>query len=270
MAENRFPCGASNSSAPKETVCIDTNRILDSCRDRDCFEEVYVHLTDFGNDVIERASNVRAKSSCITGAYVGVEPVQFNRGFYTVIIKFYVRITFEACIGGGRSQEFDGIAVVEKRVILYGGENNVNVFKSNPMSDYCALPEPCCNEKAGPQGVVEVVDPIILSTKVVDRPCDCCCMCDIPDNVAAGLNGTFGNNDSRGRYIVVALGFFSVVRLVRPAQYVINASEYSVPDKECVPKDDSNPCCAFRNMPFPMSEFGSSHITPPRERCCGS
>ena len=29
-------------------------------------------------------------------------------------IKFYVKITFEACLCGGRSQEFEGIAVLEK------------------------------------------------------------------------------------------------------------------------------------------------------------
>ena len=32
MQDNRFSCGP---GIGKETVCIETNRILDSCRDRD-------------------------------------------------------------------------------------------------------------------------------------------------------------------------------------------------------------------------------------------
>ena len=41
MGENRFSCGSSSHS-PKEMISIETNRILDSCRDRDCFENVKV------------------------------------------------------------------------------------------------------------------------------------------------------------------------------------------------------------------------------------
>ena len=40
MAENRCACGGSSGFSPspaREMVCIETNRILDSCRDRDCF-----------------------------------------------------------------------------------------------------------------------------------------------------------------------------------------------------------------------------------------
>ena len=51
MAENRFPCGGGTS---RETVCIETNRVLDSCRDRDCYENVRVYLSDFGNEILER------------------------------------------------------------------------------------------------------------------------------------------------------------------------------------------------------------------------
>ena len=59
MAENKFSCcNSGNSNSRSEMVCIETNRILDSCRDRDCFEDVKVLLTDFGNDIIERTTNI--------------------------------------------------------------------------------------------------------------------------------------------------------------------------------------------------------------------
>ena len=161
MQDNRFPCGVSDKNISKnEMVSIETNRILDSCRDRDCYEDGKVLLTDFGDDIIEHTSNVRAKNACITWTYIGIDPVKFNRGFYSVTIKFYIKITFEACLCGGRSQEFEGVAVLEKRVILYGGESNVSVFKSNPdSSDYCAIPEPCCSSKNVPIAIVDSVDP---------------------------------------------------------------------------------------------------------------
>lgn len=266
MADNRFPCGSADRPPKSEVVCIEANRILDSCRDRDCFEDVKVLLTDFGNDLLEHTTNVRAKSACISWTYIGIDAVRFNRGFYSVTIKFYVKITFEACLCGGRSQEFDGIAVLEKKVILYGSESNVNVFKSSvDPSDYCAIPEPCCSTKNTPTAIVEVVDPIILNTRVrdpEDNCCKCCCCCDeIPEGITSKLNGML--NDSRGgRYITVSLGIFSVVRIVRPAQYLINASEYCVPDKECISTEDDDPCAIFRTMAFPSSEFCPPNFIP--------
>ena len=46
-------------------VCIETNRILDSCRDRDCYENVRVYLSDLGHEIIERTSSIRAKEAKI-------------------------------------------------------------------------------------------------------------------------------------------------------------------------------------------------------------
>ncbi|MBQ9086566.1 MAG: hypothetical protein IJY47_05210 [Clostridia bacterium] len=277
MSDNRFSCGSSDRGGRSEMVCIETNRILDSCRDRDCFEDVKVLLTDFGNDILEHTTNIRAKNACIAWTYIGIDPVKFNRGFYSVTIKFYVKITFEACLCGGRSQEFDGVAVLEKKVILYGSESNVSMFKSNPdASDYCSVPEPCCSSKNVPIAIVEVVDPMVLNVKVrePEECCGCCCCCnDIPEGVSSRMNGTL--RDTEGRYLTVSLGIFSVVRIVRPAQYLINATEYCVPDKECVSNEEDNPCAIFRTMAFPTAEFCPPGYHPPKGdhngKCgCGS
>lgn len=258
-SESRFSCGSAGTG--KETVCIETNRILDSCRDRDCFENTRVYLTDMGNDIIERTSTVRTKEATIAWTYINIDPVRFNRGFYTVTIRFFIKLIFEACLGPGRSQDFDGIAVVEKKVILYGGESNVCVFRSSPCSDnFCNLPEPCCGTKNVPEAVVEVVDPIVLSTGIYEKAscgCGCCCCgcSDIPETIVSGLNGCLCDNEEGDRYLLVSLGVFSVVRIVRPAQYLVNATEYCVPDKECVAPDEDDPCRLFNSMAFPISEF---------------
>ena len=256
MADCRFP------STPKDCVCIETNRILDSCCDRDCFENVRVYLTGFGNDIIARTGAVRARDAEIVWTSIGVDPIQFNRGFYSVSVRYYIRLVFEACVGKGRAQEFDGMAVVDKNVILYGGESSVSVFRSTPGdSGFCSLPEPGRCQRNCPVAVTEVVDPVVLGVKVTDeKSCVCFCACndaDIPSSVTSCLSAELCP-DSSERVLSVSLGIFSVIRLVRTSQFVINASEYSVPDKECFEPCENDPCSVFRKMAFPVGEFGVS------------
>lgn len=279
MAENRFPCTPSASA--RETVCIETDRVLDSCRDRDCFENVRVYLSCFGNEILERTGAIRAKSACIVWTFIGIDPIQFNRGFYAVTIRFYVKVTFEACIGGGHSQELEGIAVLEKRVILFGGESNVNIFKSNGFgNDFCAVPKPKCSEHNAPTAIVEVVEPVLLGTKIMEKAsdCNCCCCCcqenDLPEAVLSSLDAPlmFDDNDNGRRFLTVSLGIFSIVRIVRPAQLLVNATEFCIPEKECHPVEEDDPCHVFRSMPFPVGEFCSNGIAPvlPNERTSSS
>ncbi len=285
MAENRFP-SAPLPCRDRDTVCIETNRVLDSCRDRDCFENVRVYLSCYGNEALERTGAIRAKCAKIVWTYIGIDPIRFNRGFYAVTVRFYVKITFEACVGGGRSQELEGIAVLEKRVILYGGESNVNVFKSNGcQNDFCDLPPASvCEEHNVPTAIVEVVDPVLLSTRIVEKvtECNCCCCCceqDLPEIVLNSMEAPMSFDDDRdnGRYLTVSLGIFSIVRIVRPAQYLIQATEYCIPEKECHPVEEDDPCRVFRSMPFPTSEFGvgcaptqSLGLDKPSRCGCGS
>lgn len=276
MAENKFLCAPSGGNA-RETVCIETNRVLDSCRDRDCFENVRVYLSCYGNEILEHTGAIRAKSACIVWTYIGIDPIRFNRGFYSVTIRFYVKLVFEACVGGGRSQELEGIAVLEKRVILYGGESNVNIFKSSACEgDFCKIPKPDCGERNVPTAIIEVVDPVLLSTKIVEKvsECNCCCCCqenDLPEAVLSSMESPLQfDDDGRGRrYLTVSLGIFSVVRIVRPGQFLVQASEYCIPEKECHPVEEDDPCHVFRCMPFPVGEFcsqGAVPTTPVNER----
>lgn len=257
MPENRN-ISANSTCDPRETVCIDTYRVLDSCRDRDCFEDVKVYLTDFGQELISRTQSVRTKTAEIVSAELIVDPIPFNRGFYQINIRMYVKVTVEVCMNGS-PQEVCGIAVVEKNVILFASEGNVNIFKSEPGRDnYCK--RPCLSGKHVntnlPIAVLETVDPVILGAKIVEPGTCCCCCCscdDIPDEVVGDLGGLTGREDERS--LVVSLGFFSVVRIERPAQYLVSASEYTVPDKECVSPEVDDPCSLFRSMSFPVNEF---------------
>ena len=89
----------------------------------------------------------------------------------------------------------------------------------------------------------------------------CCCSCEeIPELVCSSINGCL--TDGKGRYLAVSLGIFSVIRIVRPAQYLISATEYSVPDKICVSSQEDDPCAIFKAMAFPTSEFSTGDYVP--------
>ena len=118
MQENRnTPFSLSCDS--RGTVCINTNRVLDACRDRDCFEDTRVYLTTTGQEILANSSNVRTKRAKILSAFVGVEEVPFNNGFYQISVRYYIEVEFaerqraitegqfavfydgDKCIGGG-------------------------------------------------------------------------------------------------------------------------------------------------------------------------
>ena len=259
MSEVRCNCGG--PSIPKESICIDTYRVLDSCKDKDCFEDTVVYLTDFGREIIEHTTAVRAKSACVVFANITVDPVSFNRGFYQVSIRIYVKLRFEACVGRGNVQEFEGIAVVEKKVILYGSEGNVSIYKSSNDDSFCTCPDLSGAECSSnlPIAVLEVANPIVLGVKIEKEHrftcCTCCCSAsDIPESVCTTLNAPICDNDN-GKVLTVSLGFFSVVRMERPSQLLVNGTEYCVPDKECVAGEVESPCSIFKNMQFPTHEF---------------
>ncbi len=270
MAENKL---CSNS---RDLVCIEAGRVLDSCRDRDCFEDVRVYLTDFGQEVIEHTGNVRVKCANIAWTTITVDPIQFNRGFYSVNIRFFVNIRFEACVGG-RSQEFDGVTAFDKKVILFGGESCVSTFHSGVCEDSCDTGTSVADSTA-PKATVDVASPVVLDARIVEEnDCNCCCCCccadEIPEracrNIGAPLSRSGGN-----RVLIISLGIFSVVRLIRQGQYLVSATEYSVPDKECNCGEEKSPCCLFRTMDFPTEEFSGfsccqGRTTNQREKNCG-
>ena len=246
-------------SGNRDSVYIDTNRILDSCRDKDCFENVPVYLSECVGELIERASTVRTKCAKILCANIHVDSVPFNRGFYQIHITMYIKLTMEICACLGRPQEADGIAIVEKKVILYGGEGNVNIFRSEiGAQNFCGCDHtesPCTNL---PTAVFEVVDPIILQTDIVDvcetyRPSCCINIDDLPERVCSCLGGRPIRD--RGKMLTVAIGLFSVVRIERPAQYLVHGTEYTVPEKECLSPSADDPCKMFKHMAFPIGEF---------------
>lgn len=264
MSENRYSCnGLPAQGGCRETVCIDTNRVLDSCRDRDCFENARVYLSDFGTDILNRTGAIRVKCAEILWTNIAMDPVQFNCGFYSITVRFFVKVVCEACVGCGHSQEVEGLCILEKRVVLFGGDSSSKIYQSTGAGSFCTDGNANIGSPNLPTAVVEVVAPVLLGTKIVEKECECSCCCccnhdDLPEAVVNGLEGSPVFEGREGsRYLTVSLGIFSVVRIVRPSQLLVQASEYTVPEKQCMPVEDDNPCRVFRSIPFPVSEFSS-------------
>lgn len=257
MPEKVVPGPVSDEHRIREAVCIHTKKIFDSCKDKDCIEDLRVYPTRGCQEVIDRAVSVKAGCAELLYAYIDVEPVTFNRGFYTVDVRYFYRITADAFVGAARPVEITGLAVFDKRVILFGSEGSAKVFTStgkNCGSDIQGLPV-----TTAPTAVVESVDPIILGMKLVEV-CQChhhdnCC--EIPPAVCACFPEELVTGGDVHR-LFVTLGQFSIIRLERDTQLLMPAYDYCMPEKDCDCGCDcrqEDPCELFRKVQFPVGEF---------------
>lgn len=107
--------------------------------------------------------------------------------------------------------------------------------------------------------MVEVLDPMVLSSKVKDV-CDCdgkdSTVVQIPANICQLFDDELVLSGDRRR-LYVTLGQFSIIRLERDAQLVVPVLDYSLPTKECCdsPGCAEDPCEMFSRIPFPANQF---------------
>ena len=120
MPEKVMPGPVSDCSGIREAVCIHTRKIFDSCRDKDCIEDLRFYPKLQYVDVINRALSVKGGSAKLLYVYVDVEPVSFNRGFYTVDMRFFYAVTLQAYLSCPAPVTVEGLCVFDKRVILFG------------------------------------------------------------------------------------------------------------------------------------------------------
>ncbi|MDR1299400.1 MAG: hypothetical protein LBJ84_04035 [Oscillospiraceae bacterium] len=263
MSEKVTPGPVCGNPAIKEAVCVHTSKIIDSCRAKDCVEDLRLYLTIESQSIVENSVNVRPRSASLLYVSTGVEDVPFNKGCYTVDIRYYYLVVGDAFSPACKPAEITGLAVFNKRVVLYGGESTARVFSSKtPLCGDCA-----CEQSRVPTAVVEAVDPMVLGMKLVDI-CDCKydpCAVTIPDCIAAMIPGdlNFGNSQRR---VYVTLGQFSIAYLERDTQLLIPAYDYCMPSKESEPAGEDDPCTLFSKIHFPVDDFFPADL-PDKNPC---
>ena len=82
----------------QQTMSIHTRKITDSCRDKDCIEDLRVYLTAGSQELLDTAANVRVRSAELIHTDIDVEPVAFDRNHYCIDITFYYRILADALV----------------------------------------------------------------------------------------------------------------------------------------------------------------------------
>ncbi|MBE7028636.1 MAG: hypothetical protein E7405_00125 [Ruminococcaceae bacterium] len=245
-----------NNNAVKDKVCIHTDKVYDSCREKDCLEDLRVYLTRNAQEIADKAISVRIKGAEIVWVYSDVEPVAFNKGYYTVSVKYFFKITLELFTGCGRPTVVEGLATFDKKIILYGSEGNARIYTSAYRPNEQDVLESVKTNL--PRSVVEVVDPVVLSAKLVEKEkCSSCCDIDItsvPGCICRCFDDDLvSSGDSKTVYVTI--GIFTIIKLERSVQLMIPVYDFCIPEKECEGSTDEDPCNIFKNLCFPVEEF---------------
>ena len=241
----------------RQALAIHTKKITDSCRDKDCIEDLRVYLTESSQALLDTAAGAKVRCADLLYTYVDVEPVAFDRNHYCIDVTFYYRILADATVGCSRPAALYGLAVFSKRAVLCGEESAAHIFTSDTK---ISSPDGFTRYNANlPTAVVEVLDPMVLSSKVKDV-CDCKCNEQTAVQVPDMIRHMFDEGlvlSGEQRRLFVTLGQFSIIRLERDAQLVVPVLDYSLPCKECcdTPGCAEDPCEMFSRIPFPTARF---------------
>ena len=260
----------SESSDPRQTMSIHTRKITDSCRDKDCIEDLRVYLTCGSQQLLDSAANVRVRSAELIHTYIDVTPVAFDRNHYCIDITFYYRVLADAVVGSCRPTTLYGLAVFNKRAVLCGEDSRAHIFRSDSPLGRPDGRTLCTANR--PAAVVEVLDPMVLGSKIRDV-CECASdtvTAQIPEGICSVFDEELVLSGGQRR-LFVTLGQFSIVRLERDAQVMVNVLDYAIPCKECcdTPGSGEDPCEMFSRIPFPATEFSPRNCDGTEEKNSG-
>lgn len=270
----------------REAVCIQTEKIYDSCREKDCIEDapVIFKCPERIAPLLNAAVNVKVNRAEIMDVFADVEPVPFKKGFYTVDLKFFIKVQlvfFVPGMGGGiRPITVSGLVLFDKKVILFGSEGGIKIFKSKfKEHEVDSQVHSHLEQDNLPYSKVEVAEPIALTARIADirdKKCHIVCCDNVPTSVTARLEddeidlrsldiaeADRGQGTVQGanllpltrKQVLVSVGLFVIVKLVRLVQLLIPAFSFCVPNKTCIASTEDNPCELFDTIDFPVDEF---------------
>ena len=272
MSDNNQAGTACDLRGIREAVCVHTDKISDSCLAKDCIEDLQVYLTVPSQQALDCAVSAKARYVELLHVGVHVETVPYSTGYYTVDLTFYYRVIADASAAGGRPTTVTGLAIFSKRLVMFGGETSARSFSSR--SGVSCLCKQAIQAGNVPEAIVEVVDPMILGSRV-QEVCSCNCCPSVP-NIPEAILGCFEEQlvlDGESKRLLVTIGQFSIARLERSTQLLIPTFDYCIPSKTCKNVGSSNtesPCEVFGQIEFPMDAFFPSKndsCIPAKDSC---
>ena len=258
MSDNNQAGTACDLRGIREAVCVHTDKISDSCLAKDCIEDLQVYLTVPSQQALDCAVSAKARYVELLHVGVHVETVPYSTGYYTVDLTFYYRVIADASAAGGRPTTVTGLAIFSKRLVMFGGETSARSFSSR--SGISCLCKQAIQAGNVPEAIVEVVDPMILGSRV-QEVCSCNCCPPSPPVIPEAILGCFEEQlvlDGESKRLLVTIGQFSIARLERSTQLLIPTFDYCIPSKTCKNVGSSNtesPCEVFGQIEFPMDAF---------------
>ena len=255
----------------RQAMSIHTQKITDACRDKDCIEDLRVYLTTGSQALLDTCASARVRCGELLYSYIDVEPVAFDRNHYCIDVTFYYRILADAVVGAGRPATLYGLAVFNKRAVLCGEDSCAHIYRSDTrIGEADGLTRLIANR---PTAVVEVLDPMVLSSKVREI-CDCPCTDNTALSIPGFIKGQFDEElvlSGDKRRLFVTLGQFSIIRLERSAQLIVPVLDYSLPTKDCSDTTGcaEDPCEMFSRIPFPTQQFTPRGCDGEQKDNCG-
>ena len=122
---------ACNPNDLRQALSVHTRKITDSCRDKDCIEDLRVYLTQGSQSILDSCASAKVRCADLLYTYIDVEPVAFDRNHYCIDVTFFYRILADATVGTNRPVSLYGLAVFSKRAVLCGEESKAHIFTSN-------------------------------------------------------------------------------------------------------------------------------------------
>ena len=273
MSDNNQAGTACDLRGIREAVCVHTDKISDSCLAKDCIEDLQVYLTVPSQQALDCAVSAKARYVELLHVGVHVETVPYSTGYYTVDLTFYYRVIADASAAGGRPTTVTGLAIFSKRLVMFGGETSARSFSSR--SGVSCLCKQAIQAGNVPEAIVEVVDPMILGSRV-QEVCNCNCCPPSPPVIPEAILGCFEEQlvlDGESKRLLVTIGQISIARLERSTQLLIPTFDYCIPSKTCKNVGSSNPespCEVFGQIEFPMDAFFPSKADsciPAKDSC---
>jgi len=255
----------------REAVCVQVEKVYDHCREKDCIEDAVVDFVDDVQCLIDKSIKVKVKDAEVVKVLADLDDVPFRRGFFTVNVRYKIKVRVEFCFrdqfGSLMSDVKTGFVWFSKTVFLFGSEGQVKIFSTTEptlcSAQAGASDGDCCGVTLQQDNLpivkVEVAEPLALNARIKRVHCHV---------GPRGDNFDLDDDDDRGdenavagrrlfppKRVVVTIGLFSIIKLIRMVQLLIPAFDFCIPNRECVSASEENACELFDTIEFPFDQF---------------